>query len=1229
MSQLTKIKKELETTIYSPADTVKVIVAGHPLRAQTIEVRVLAGLTIAEIIDQAAVETHISDLATSVVVYIDGVPVPAEKWERVRPKKDTTIVLRAVAEGPLFAGIGALFSAISASVFTAAGGLTLLGKVGLAVLSVGAKLLLNALFPIRQPQLSNDVDEKGKQAFSITGSRNTFPQWQAIPVVLGQHRVTPVYGAQPYTENHNDDQYFRGLFVWCYGPATVHDIRVGETPLSSFQDVQIDHRWGNPGDGDIPLFPGQVIESQESIDLEQTLGWVQRTTATGVTEISADIVWPSGLYAVDKKNGTKYAYNNQIEGQYRLVGTANWASFPLMNTYERNVNPIRRTFRQQVAEGQYEIRIRRLTTDDGNVSNDSWTPFSKTILSAFRGARNRSPITYPKQLARTAIRMRASQQLNGSLDSLNGIVTAHVYRGFNGTSWVPGVPSRNPADLILHVMQGPANARPIPDSQIDFEALQQFWWYCHNNGYNYDKVITNPMSIADMVAEIAHAGRAVPMWKDGRRSLVWDEQNPPIVQSFTPDKTWNFNYEKLLGKKPQAFKIRFINRDKGWIEDERIVYNDGFGPHNTTLEEAIEFPGVTDAHNIWRHGRFQLAQLKLRPEQISFNTDWSFLRCTRGDRVRFAHDTMLIGQAWGRIVRHEAGFLYLSEPITVESGKNYRFRWETTQFDQLYQDFYGMQPGEYRRLPWTGPVPTPGESFTWGELGRDSAVFRVLAVEPSENLTAKITLVADAPEISLADRGVIPPFNSNITRPVDPYLMPPSDFQWSQDAYQIGDSWFAQIQFTWAGSRAGKIARYEVAMVDRGAQGSWRVIATTPASQPNYIATDLENGIYAFRVRAIFENGTFSNWLQSEDINTTALTNPPDDVTNFNIASIDRTSTLSWNSVANASYYEIRFAGEDVEPLWNNAAPLKQRVSGVSETVPTMVGFYMIKAVKANGVRSRNATMIRSSVGKLLDLNVIEVLDQTGFTGDKFNTEIDDGFLRLLSKNVIANWTTLAAVPTMADGIDGTGSNVEPEGYYYFDREIDLDAVYTSRITASFDAYGVDLKDSMANWSTLFSVEALDNTSAEDWSVELQVRVTNDDPLDDNWSEWKEFVVGDVTARAFQFRLHLTGSARLGEEFATVTPYVKRVTVNIDMPDRMDSGRGIVAPASGRQVTFEMAFAATPAIIANPVDINTNIQARITNETPQGFFVQFFNSSNTAVPATFNWHSKGYGAQLQ
>ncbi|MBD4185358.1 hypothetical protein GUH45_17240, partial [Xanthomonas citri pv. citri] len=61
-------------------------------------------------------------------------------------------------------------------------------------------------------------------------------------------RMTPPYGAEPYTEVQGDDQYLRLLFVWGYGPLDISDIKIGETDISEYDGVEIETRQGYAGD---------------------------------------------------------------------------------------------------------------------------------------------------------------------------------------------------------------------------------------------------------------------------------------------------------------------------------------------------------------------------------------------------------------------------------------------------------------------------------------------------------------------------------------------------------------------------------------------------------------------------------------------------------------------------------------------------------------------------------------------------------------------------------------------------------------------------------------------------------------------------------------------------------------------------------------------------------------------------------------------------------------------
>jgi hypothetical protein len=95
--------------------------------------------------------------------------------------------------------------------------------------------------------------------------------------------------------------------------------------------------------------------------------------------------------------------------------------------------------------------------------------------------------------------------------------------------------------------------------------------------------------------------------------VVWDRPDDDIVDHFTPRNSWDFQGQKPYAQQPHGWRVSFINRDNGFTQDERIVYDDGYDETNATLFEGIEFPGVTDPDLIWKLGRRHIAQSRLRP----------------------------------------------------------------------------------------------------------------------------------------------------------------------------------------------------------------------------------------------------------------------------------------------------------------------------------------------------------------------------------------------------------------------------------------------------------------------------------------------------------------------------------------------------------------------------------------------------------------------------------------
>jgi hypothetical protein len=121
---------------------------------------------------------------------------------------------------------------------------------------------------------------------------------------------------------------------------------------------------------------------------------------------------------------------------------------------------------------------------------------------------------------------------------------------------------------------------------------------------------------------------------------------------------------------------------------------------------------------------------------------------------------------------------------------------------------------------------------------------------------------------------------------------------------------------------------------------------------------------------------------------------------------------------------------------------------------------------------------------------------------------------------------------------------------YLFANPIDLGSVYTSRVTASitqtsdnlddlFDSRTGDFDDAGSNF---------DGDTPANCNAHLEIALSNDNVT---YTSFRNFVVGDYTARYYKFRVSLRSFD------LSSTPVISAYQCSIDMPDRIFSGNDI------------------------------------------------------------------------
>ncbi len=708
-------------------------------------------------------------------VIVGGEEVPAIYWDRVRPRPNTAVVIRvlqsganlqtvlslaitvaAVAVGQFYLGpllAGGLTSSIFGAGITGFGGaaaassgtISLVSSLTVAALAIGGNLLLNAFIPGRQSQ------EQGKPLQTLQGLRNAFNPNGAVPQNLGRFRFSPPYAAAPYTENIGNDQYVVAMFNFGHGPLSISNIRLGDTPLSSFANVQTEIRYGYASDTPLSLYPRQVLEDAMNVRLKGGQA-VTRISPRDVTGLSLVVVFPAGLIRYDKE-GKSRPTTVHIQLRYRLLGTVPWTT-EILSYSDMTPSPFQRGHEwAPPVRGQYEIELTRSTVDHDDTADSKIQ--DRTDLILIRGFRPEYPLDFPWPIAILAVRIKATEQLNGTLDNLNADIQT-IAPDWNGSSWVETTTS-NPAALFRLVLQGQANAYPRLDNEIDLDDLQEWSEFCSDNGLTYNRTLDGYAAILDVLADIAAAGRARPHDRGDKWSVVVDRPQSLVIGHITPRNSFEFQGTKTLPKFPDGFLVQFNDEDNGYQTAERIVPWPGF-VGEPVVTQGISLPGKTNAAEVYREARRRQYELIYRSETYTVSQDFERLILSDGSLCKLAYDTLDREQIAGRIKVITGNRIVLDEIVTMQASVSYACRIRHDDMTSVLVSVVTVA-GDTNNFDVIGSLAgvAVGDLCMFGPASRETIDVLVKSVEGGENLSARLTLVPYAPEIDTFNDATDPP----------------------------------------------------------------------------------------------------------------------------------------------------------------------------------------------------------------------------------------------------------------------------------------------------------------------------------------------------------------------------------------------------------------------------------------------------------------------------------------
>lgn len=776
-------------------------------------------------------------------VSIGGCVVPRAMWGKTYPKHGMHIACRAVVAKQVVQ----LVAVAALSYFTmgmggiAAGSfMGLTGAAGWAAamgVFVAGSVLINKVLGPKTPKAGSP--EEAKQVYSLRSQRNSARPYEPVPVLFGEMRVVPDLASQPYTWHQSEEQYLSTILLGGVNVHSAADLAVGDTPISSYQDVDVYYN-GFSG------MPNQKIPLSSNMDavpggeLPDTHEWIIRRSAVDAVSLFVDFEYL--LYAQGNK-GLKRAFCT-VQAQYKRVGTDFWVDFFAPKTFNSNTTETRRaSYRVNVPQGQYDVRVRRVATD---------TPDKSTRIVTLTSLRTAQPDrTDYSAFGRIGIKIKATGQLSGALDTVRVTYRAKPMPIWTGTAWATATTRENglsnPGAILLQALRGIWHKGSLQfgyglsDDHIDIEGLKAFMLHCAAKGYTYDRWITSNMSLQEFCEEVALAGMGEFSWTDGSRpAVVFVSAGQPVsaVVNMANMLKASFSVDYALSNAADGIEYQYVDRDKGFETQTLRVAAPGV---TTALNPArIKGDGVTTEAHAAIMARYHLAQSLYQFKTINYAADIEHLDYRRLSVLSVSHDLTQWGYG-GRVMGawRSGGqvLIQLDEPVPPLPTPHLGLR---LPGDRDYRVFTVQVLAEASdtlvlTTPWPAGVALPGEGddahdtlWCYDFKATPGYRVRVTSLEPEQDLKgAKVTCVPEGPEFwDYVLNGTYVPAPSQTVLPqharasvknlrVTEHVNVQGDTEW----YELSALWDVEGDYDHAQVWAG-VDGSELQLVDANAVGS-------------------------------------------------------------------------------------------------------------------------------------------------------------------------------------------------------------------------------------------------------------------------------------------------------------------------------------------------------------------------------------------------------------------------
>jgi hypothetical protein len=727
-----------------------------------------------------------SEFSRPTICVVNNKPVLRQDWDNAINRGDNVVFLTLpqgdagdsgkVLRVVLFVALVVVANVYGAQVGTALGltGATAAG-VGSTLITVAGSVLINRLLPPPKPQSSDALNSlsAASPTYSLSSQGNLARLGSAIPSLYGKHLIYPDFASTPYSQFIDNDQFLQQLFVIGQGYYTIESIKIEDTPIENFPDVEFELVL--PGES-LDLFQSNVLSSVEVSGQElegpnnegDWVGpFVLAPPRSLSTHLEIDIFLSRGLFKTDS-NGNIGSSTVSFEFQVRRIddrGTSfgEWHTVLEKTITMSTVDPQRISYRVEVPFGRHEVRGKRTNNKDNSASasnNVHWGGARSYLLSEpnYEG------------LTLLAVKLRATDSLSAqSSRKINCVAQRLLPTWSPSGGWTARQATSSISWAFVDVCKASYGGK-LPDSKIDLNTLYELDQIWSDRGDSFNAVFDRKHSIWESLTHVARCGRAIPLLKAGVITLSRDQKRDVVSGMFTMrnilKNTLNVSYVMPSEEVTDRLQIEYFD-ERTWTPRNELIEEED---STSELVAKVQLFGCTSRDQARREGLYLLKTQRLRRKTITFQTELEGFIPTYGSDIVISHDMPAWGTS-GDIIGKEGLTFETSIPLSFEdSGGTYyaAFRkrdgslsgpFEATKHAEINKFTLSSDPG----IEFALGDESEQTHFAFGKGEEWSTKARVAEIKPLQDLNVEIVAVEEVDEVHVD----IPPITADNLKEVE------------------------------------------------------------------------------------------------------------------------------------------------------------------------------------------------------------------------------------------------------------------------------------------------------------------------------------------------------------------------------------------------------------------------------------------------------------------------------